>query len=117
MVHGGAWVADGGAVELPALRLAHPSTPFRPKPTATMHGFAPHFLCLSPPLQPPPEKSVAGAIRTLQEVGALTPAEELTPLGEHPGFEGGAGRACDNGQAPLAAACIRKTSLHLSLLV
>ncbi|PRW58696.1 helicase domain-containing [Chlorella sorokiniana] len=34
-------------------------------------------------LQPPPEKSVAGAIRTLQEVGALSPAEELTPLGHH----------------------------------
>lgn len=33
-------------------------------------------------LQPPPEKSVAGAVRTLQEVGALTAAEELTPLGE-----------------------------------
>lgn len=36
--------------------------------------------------QPPPEKSVAGAIRTLQEVGALTPAEELTPLGEQGAF-------------------------------
>ncbi|KAI3433652.1 hypothetical protein D9Q98_003461 [Chlorella vulgaris] len=34
-------------------------------------------------LQPPPDKSVAGAIRALQEVGALTAAEELTPLGLH----------------------------------
>lgn len=33
-------------------------------------------------LQPPPDKSVAGAVRMLQEVGALTPGEELTPLGE-----------------------------------
>ena len=38
---------------------------------------------LSPAVQPPPDKSVAGAIRTLQEVGALTAGEELTPLGEH----------------------------------
>ena len=35
-------------------------------------------------LQPPPEKSVAGAIRTLQDVGALTLAEDLTPLGASP---------------------------------
>lgn len=39
------------------------------------------LLPLPPALQPPPEKSVAGAIRTLQEVGALTAGEELTPLG------------------------------------
>ena len=32
-------------------------------------------------LQPPPEKSVVGAVRTLQEVGALTAEEGLTPLG------------------------------------
>ncbi|GAB4817860.1 hypothetical protein N2152v2_004906 [Parachlorella kessleri] len=34
-------------------------------------------------LQPPPDKSVTGAVRTLQEVGALTAEEELTPLGHH----------------------------------
>ena len=33
-------------------------------------------------LEPPPERSVAAAVEQLQAIGALTPAEKLTPLGE-----------------------------------
>jgi ATP-dependent RNA helicase DHX29 len=41
-------------------------------------------LFLSRVLQPPPEKAVAGAVGTLQQIGALTVQEErLTPLGHH----------------------------------
>lgn len=32
-------------------------------------------------LEPPPPKSVTGAVAQLQAIGALTPAEQLTPLG------------------------------------
>lgn len=32
-------------------------------------------------LEPPPERSVAAAVKQLQAIGALTPAEKLTPLG------------------------------------
>ena len=54
-----------------------PAFPTTPAPAAAR--------CIPlPMLQPPPEKSVAGAIRTLQDVGALTPSEELTPLGAPP---------------------------------
>eukprot|EP00887_Chlorella_sp_A99_P005373 scaffold1.g5373.t1 len=34
-------------------------------------------------LQPPPDRAVAAAVAALQEVGALTGGEELTPLGHH----------------------------------
>ena len=47
-----------------------------------------HLLRLGPAagflakvLEPPPGKSVAGALAQLQAIGALTPAERLTPLG------------------------------------
>ena len=47
-----------------------------------------HLLRLGPAasflarvLEPPPDKSVAGAVSTLQQVGALTSQEQLTPLG------------------------------------
>ena len=47
-----------------------------------------HLLRLGPAagflarvLEPPPAKSVAGALAQLQAIGALTPAERLTPLG------------------------------------
>ena len=36
---------------------------------------------LSKVLEPPPAKSVDGALKQLQAIGALTPAEQLTPLG------------------------------------
>jgi len=42
-------------------------------------------------LQPPSAKAVEGAVRVLQEVGALTPDESLTPLGKpvaHRRFKG-----------------------------
>jgi len=35
-------------------------------------------------LEPPPAKSVAGALAALAAIGALTPDERLTPLGARP---------------------------------
>lgn len=32
-------------------------------------------------LEPPPPRSVTGAVTQLQTIGALTPSEHLTPLG------------------------------------
>jgi HrpA-like RNA helicase len=50
-----------------------------------------HLLRLGPAaqflgrvLEPPPPRSVAGAVAQLQSIGALTPAEQLTPLGDSP---------------------------------
>lgn len=50
-----------------------------------------HLLRLGPAaqflervLEPPPAKSVAAAVSQLQAVGALSPEENLTPLGAHP---------------------------------
>jgi hypothetical protein len=68
-------------VEQPQVRQPRyhglPAFPTTPAPAAAR--------CIPlPMLQPPPEKSVAGAIRTLQDVSALTPSEELTPLGASP---------------------------------
>jgi ATP-dependent RNA helicase DHX29 len=47
-----------------------------------------HMLRLGPAaaflqkvLEPPPPKSVAAAVSQLQDVGALSPEESLTPLG------------------------------------
>ena len=34
-------------------------------------------------LEPPPPRSVTGAVTQLQTIGALTPSEQLTPLGAH----------------------------------
>lgn len=49
-----------------------------------------HLLCLGRAgpflarvLQPPPERAVLAAVAGLQQVGALTPDEALTPLGHH----------------------------------
>ena len=35
-------------------------------------------------LEPPPAKAIAGAVTQLAAVGALTPQEQLTPLGQLP---------------------------------
>lgn len=35
-------------------------------------------------LEPPPPRSVTGAVTQLQTIGALNPSEQLTPLGAHP---------------------------------
>jgi HrpA-like RNA helicase len=50
-----------------------------------------HLLRLGPAggflarvLEPPPAKSVAGALAALAAIGALTPDERLTPLGARP---------------------------------
>jgi ATP-dependent RNA helicase DHX29 len=48
-----------------------------------------HLLALGPAagflatvLEPPPAKAVAGALATLERVGALDDGEQLTPLGD-----------------------------------
>ena len=55
-----------------------------------------HLLRLGPAaaflartLEPPPPKALAGALRTLRQIGALAePEERLTPLGAPPGVLG-----------------------------
>ena len=45
-------------------------------------GLGPAGAFLARTLEPPPPKAVAGAIRTLRQIGALAQLEEhLTPLG------------------------------------
>ena len=69
-----------------ALPDLHPVAPHFSQPHTSLPWRLPPPPSHPPaPLQPPPEKSVAGAIRTLQDVGALSrpPGEALTPLGHH----------------------------------
>jgi HrpA-like RNA helicase len=50
-------------------------------------GLGPAADFLATTLEPPPAKAVAGALRSLRRIGALTePDERLTPLGDavHP---------------------------------
>ena len=48
-------------------------------------GLGPGAEFLATTLEPPPAKAVAGALRSLRRIGALTePDERLTPLGDAP---------------------------------
>ncbi|CAL8464644.1 g4179 [Coccomyxa elongata] len=46
-------------------------------------GLGPAADFLSKVLEPPPPRSVTGAVEQLQTIGALTPSEQLTPLGRN----------------------------------
>ena len=45
-------------------------------------GLGPAEPFLEKVLEPPPRASVEGALARLQALGALTPAQQLTPLGQ-----------------------------------
>ena len=46
-------------------------------------GLGPAGTFLEKVLEPPPKASVEGALAHLQALGALTPDQQLTPLGQH----------------------------------
>lgn len=45
-------------------------------------GLGPAAEFLARVIEPPPAKSIMGAVSQLQAIGALTPEEAFTPLGE-----------------------------------
>ena len=45
-------------------------------------GLGPAASFLDKVIEPPPARSIAAAVEQLQSVGALTPTEQLTPLGD-----------------------------------
>ena len=47
-------------------------------------GLGPAAAFLARVIEPPPAKSITGAVSQLQAIGALTPDEAFTPLGDPP---------------------------------
>ena len=45
-------------------------------------GLGPAAGFLAGVIEPPPDKSITGAVSQLRNIGALTPDEAFTPLGE-----------------------------------
>ena len=69
-------------------------------------GLGPAAEFLARVIEPPPAKSITGAVSQLQAIGALTPEEAFTPLGNLP--------ICSLMQRPLL--CVNVLCLRLFVM-